>query len=179
MGTRPARALAPLAAALAGAVLLCGPLRADRELEKVAEQARQTRELVARLSTKMESVAQKLDKTHPYYAQKLREAVKRMQGALLREDYDQFVKLLEEFKQGDALAKGQEITTDLERLLAFLEDRPDAEKTRKELENIRKALDELAKINKEHQDNTKQLQDMNAGRNQQLERLGEQIRQLE
>ncbi|MDQ7779986.1 MAG: hypothetical protein RDV41_09800 [Planctomycetota bacterium] len=160
----------------AGALAQTPPQGSD--LRGPADDTKNLRSEYDKLCQKMIRLAEKLRSTHPYYADKLEQAVQLGEKSLVREDIDRLVGLLEQGQKGLSLDKARKVDESIVELINFLEDRQDARDIEKKLKELRDSIQQLKSIQDEQRKNLKETKDLNTAQNEAAARMKEELKDL-
>ena len=121
---------------MGGGALTASPVLQD-DPEEVAKNQKRVAEALKRIREKIDVLIEQLEKKSPYYAEKLKEARKRLSKYSPEVKIDRILNHLEKNRVEKAIKDGEEVASMLESLLALLEDRTDL----KELEKQKQILE--------------------------------------
>ncbi|MDI6732529.1 MAG: DUF4175 family protein [Planctomycetota bacterium] len=123
-------------------------LSAQLEKERILEYAKNLQNESEELEKKIPRVADKLRETHPYYADKLLEALKRLNlpSGGLDQNFISLISNISSLLTGQAIKDAQNIKSILSSLLDFLEERITPQEIAKKIEELSRMLDKVKEL---------------------------------
>lgn len=121
------------------------------KVKSAIDKQKETSEDVKSLEAKMQRIADKLKEIHPYYSEKLLQALELLKKDLLSDDVREIITLLENNLLGKAIVKGEDVEKDLAKLLAFLEDKMNIKDVNEKIKSLGALMEEVQKIKEEEE----------------------------
>lgn len=140
----------------------------ENKLRPLADQQRKAAQDLKNLEAKMLRIAEKLKEVHPYYAEKLFQALEMVKRNLLADDVREVIAFLEHGLLGKAVTKAEEIKEEFAKLLAFLEDKLGVKGVDEKIKQLEKLIEQVDQLQKDEQKLYDETDKFNRARNKEV-----------
>ncbi|MHC4605310.1 MAG: hypothetical protein ACYTAF_00045 [Planctomycetota bacterium] len=158
--------------------LLVAPVGMAQQDDPGKEQKR-VREMVKDLKLKIDDLIKRLEETHPYYAEKLKEArLKLTEEWYVEKNIRNVLDALKKKDREGALEEGIKIESILKALLDLLEERTDTKELEKKKKEVEEALKKLKRIMGEEEDLRDKTRKLEKEREKEVEQVRKDLERL-